>query len=276
MYGGAAVAWASRKLRVVALSSTEAEMVAGVTACKDIIFVRNVLHFMGVMLQCPTPLLIDNEGMWFNIRNSGVSGRTRHWQIWQYFARRCYQDQIISVHKVHTFDEVADILTKALPKSNPNYKRFRDFMMNVPATSMIASLGRLMQLVVHSTMPGIHNPNMSPAGTSASHYSDDDNESCSSSNTEYAGDFRPIYCAKCGSDNHLRSTCKNAFRTTEETGVPYSWNSNGTCTACSCTREGQQQVQFAIWNYGYCNWQYGTCTCADMFPGGPPQQPQQQ
>ena len=273
MYCGAAVAWASRKIRVVALSSTEAEMVAGVAACKDIIFVRHVLQFMGAVIQCPTPLLIDNEGMWFNIRNSGVSSRTRHWQIWQYFARRCYQDQIISVHKVHTLDEVADILTKALPKSDPNYKRFRNFMMNIPATSMLSSLGRLMQLVAHSTVPGIHNPNMSPAGTSASHYGDNDNESCSSSSTDDVVEylFLPTYCARCGSDEHLRSTCINAFRTTQETGVPYSFRPHGTCSALKCNNHGQLTAD------GKCNWQYETCTCPDMFAGSlPQQQPQQQ
>ena len=226
MYCGGAVAWASRKIRVVVLSSTESETVAGVTACKDIIFVRHILAFMGSTINGPTPLMIDSEGMWFNVRNSGVSSRTRHWEIWQHFARRCHQDRIISVHKIHTFDEVADILTKALPKSDTNYKRFRDYMMNIPASTMIATVGRLLRLVVHSTMPGIHNPNMSPAGTSASHLphdpykvpcynSEDENEQDLQNEQDFQEPDELLTCPVCHSRGiaHIAGAHDNGYAT---------------------------------------------------------------
>ena len=97
MRGNGAVCWASRKLKAVALSSTEAEICAGVAATKDIIFVRNVLTFMGAKPAGPTPLLIDNEGMWFNVRNAGVSARTRHWELWQQFVREAYSKLTLTV-----------------------------------------------------------------------------------------------------------------------------------------------------------------------------------
>ena len=31
----------------------------------------------------PVPTLIDNEGMWFNVRNASVSARTCHWELWE-------------------------------------------------------------------------------------------------------------------------------------------------------------------------------------------------
>ena len=48
----------------------------GVPAAKDIRFVLHVLDFFGVKINTSVPLLIDNAGMWFNIRNEGVSGWT--------------------------------------------------------------------------------------------------------------------------------------------------------------------------------------------------------
>ena len=79
----------------------------------------------------PVPLLTDNEGMWFNVRNASVSARTRHWELWQQFVRECYLRLLITIHLVSTAVEVADILTKALPKDDPRFKKFRDILMNI-------------------------------------------------------------------------------------------------------------------------------------------------
>ena len=130
MRGGCAVAWSSRKLRAIAMSSTEAEMCAGVAATKDIIFVRNVLTFMGKPPNGPTPLMIDNKGMWFNVRNSGVSARTRHWEMWQQFVREAFTNLKIAVLKTPGNFEVADILTKPAPREAHLYKSYRGTVLN--------------------------------------------------------------------------------------------------------------------------------------------------
>ena len=130
MYRNAAICWTSRKIKVKALSSAEAEIVAGVVACKDTIFVRGILQFMWIEIGKPTPLIIDSEAMWNNTRNIGVSQLNRHFAEWQLFVRDCYLKLIVSVHKTGTNDEVADILTKAMPKAEENFKRFRSTLMN--------------------------------------------------------------------------------------------------------------------------------------------------
>ena len=38
--------------------------------------------------------------------------------------RECYHRMIISVHKVDTDDEFADVLTKAIPKEDEKFGRF--------------------------------------------------------------------------------------------------------------------------------------------------------
>ena len=126
-----ALSWSSRKLRVAAQSSTEAETCAGVQGCKDLTFVRNVLSFMWVELDAPTPLLIDNEGMWFNVRNSGVSQRTRHFESWMHYVRENYMMGRISAHLVGTDDERADLLTKAMTKEDGCFWLFRAELLNL-------------------------------------------------------------------------------------------------------------------------------------------------
>ena len=131
MYMNAAVCWASRKIKVATTSTTESEVCAGVGAAKDLKFVRNILAFMWAAVDAATPLFIDNEGMWFNVRNVGVSQLTRHWEDWEQFVRECYARLVLNVHKVGTNEEWADILTKAIPKEDSRYKFFRNSMMNI-------------------------------------------------------------------------------------------------------------------------------------------------
>ena len=131
MYGNGPVAHSSRKIKVSAQSSTEAEICAGVAATKDIKFIRQILTFLKMTPNGPTPLLIDNEGMWFNVRNSGVTARTRHFESWQHFVRDAYENLVLTVHLIDTHSMIADILTKAMPKVIDYYKKFRDTIMDV-------------------------------------------------------------------------------------------------------------------------------------------------
>ena len=61
----------------------------------------------------------------------GVSARTRHYESWQHFVRDAFERLILSVHLVDTNSMVADILTKALPKLESNYFKFKNIIMNI-------------------------------------------------------------------------------------------------------------------------------------------------
>eukprot|EP00966_Prymnesium_polylepis_P251071 5805201-Prymnesium_polylepis.1 len=54
MYGNATVAYASKRQHSIALSSTEAEIMAASLAAADIIFLRGLLREMGVAMDEPT------------------------------------------------------------------------------------------------------------------------------------------------------------------------------------------------------------------------------
>ena len=56
----------------------------------------------------------------------------RHsWELWQQFVRECYLRLLITIHLVITTEEAADVLTKALPKDDYRFKKFRDILMNI-------------------------------------------------------------------------------------------------------------------------------------------------
>ena len=62
----------------------------------------------------------------------GLSAATRHWELWELYVRECYHRMIISVHKVDTDDEFADVLTKAIPKEDEKFGRFCATLLNLP------------------------------------------------------------------------------------------------------------------------------------------------
>ena len=57
-YGGP-IAFSSKRLKVVALSSAEAEYAAASYTCKEIVFIRNVCNDLGVQLDGPAVLAVD-------------------------------------------------------------------------------------------------------------------------------------------------------------------------------------------------------------------------
>ena len=87
--------------------------------------------------------MIDNEGMWFNVRNEGVSGRTRYWELWMHFVREMYLKLVLTPMKVESEDEDerADIFTKAMPKGESDFFKFRNELMNL-SPSDIAKLAK--------------------------------------------------------------------------------------------------------------------------------------
>ena len=61
---GSPVSWMSKKQRVVALSTTEAEYLAGTEATKEAVWIRSFLQTIGVPREkiLPIQLLGDNQG----------------------------------------------------------------------------------------------------------------------------------------------------------------------------------------------------------------------
>ncbi|KAD7478926.1 hypothetical protein E3N88_02062 [Mikania micrantha] len=115
-FGGGPIAWASTKQQTVALSSCEAEfMAATATACQAI-WLQNVLKELTGWETKKVKLKVDNKSAIELMKNPVFHGRSKHIDTRYHFIRECIEKELIVVEHVCGEDQVADILTKALPK----------------------------------------------------------------------------------------------------------------------------------------------------------------
>ncbi|GJY53496.1 putative ribonuclease H-like domain-containing protein, partial [Tanacetum coccineum] len=68
-----------------------------------------------------TEIHIDNESTICIVRNPVLYSKTKHIQIRHHFIRDCYKQRLINVVKVHTDDNVADLLTKGFDLARFNF-----------------------------------------------------------------------------------------------------------------------------------------------------------
>ena len=61
-----------------------------------------------------TKIHIDNESRICIVKNPVFYSKTKHIEIRHHFIRDAYEKKLIQVLKIHTDDNVADLLTKAL------------------------------------------------------------------------------------------------------------------------------------------------------------------
>jgi hypothetical protein len=109
----------SQKPSTIALSSTEAELDGGVSATKQIIWLRNQHEFLGHPQSEPTVLFADNTSMITLASNySGHTKRMRHCLQKVHFMMEQVRNSVIRLAYLKTEDHTADILTKPLPPSS--------------------------------------------------------------------------------------------------------------------------------------------------------------
>jgi hypothetical protein len=114
LMAGAAISWSSKLQSTPALSSTEAEYVAGSRAAQEAIWLRSLLEELGFSESEPTHLLCDNQGALALARNPVNHPRTRHIQLRFHFIRKAVARKQIFLEYCPTDEMVADVLTKGL------------------------------------------------------------------------------------------------------------------------------------------------------------------
>ena len=109
---GCLIACKSRGLKTVSLSSSEAEYFAIADECTEIIFIRNILCFLGVEIGYPIVVRCDNVGAIFLGYNAKTSQRTKHIDIKAYFIREYVDQGIVKIIFVKSEDNFSDMWTK--------------------------------------------------------------------------------------------------------------------------------------------------------------------
>ena len=112
---GAPIAWKSKAGKSVTLSSTEAEYVAASEIAKEAIFVKNILDSVGIKIELPITIRVDNVGAIYLANNYATSQRTKHIDIRAHFLREYIESGVLKVVFIRSEDNDADILTKNTP-----------------------------------------------------------------------------------------------------------------------------------------------------------------
>ncbi|GKC55911.1 hypothetical protein Tco_1083509, partial [Tanacetum coccineum] len=109
--------WQYKKQTIVATSTTEAEYVAAASCCGQVLWIQNQMLDYGFNFM-NTKIYIDNESTICIVKNPVYHSKTKHIAIRHHFIRDAYEKKLIQVLKIHTDDNVADLLTKAFDVSS--------------------------------------------------------------------------------------------------------------------------------------------------------------
>ncbi|GJQ93873.1 hypothetical protein Tco_0005012 [Tanacetum coccineum] len=115
--GDRLVSWSSKKQRSTAISTTEAEYIAMSGCCAQILWMRNgsQLKDYGFLFN-KIPLYCDNKSAIALSCNNVQHSRSKHIDIRHHFIREQVENGVVELYFVETNYQLADILTKALPR----------------------------------------------------------------------------------------------------------------------------------------------------------------
>lgn len=133
LLGSCCVSWRSKQQPTVAKSSTEAEYIALSGASDECIWLRRLLTEIGFQQKLPLVLFEDNRGAIDLSKNPKFHDRTKHIDVHFHSCRERVQNGDISVLHCPSDQMVADIMTKALPRTV--FERMRLMMGVVPEGS---------------------------------------------------------------------------------------------------------------------------------------------
>ena len=109
---GIPIAWRSKGMKTVVLSTTEAEYMALSKVVKELKFIVQLLQTMNVEVELPITVHVDNVGAIWLSNNHTTSDRTKHIDIRTSFVNKYQEDGKIIIKFVKSEENEADIFTK--------------------------------------------------------------------------------------------------------------------------------------------------------------------
>ncbi|GJW39666.1 hypothetical protein Tco_0065511 [Tanacetum coccineum] len=116
------------KQTALSISTTEAEYISAGKVCQQALWMKQALVDYGISLD-DIPIMCDNKGAIDLSKNPVQHSCTKHIEIRHHFLRDNVQKGNISIEKVSSEDNIADILTKPLKREPFNYLRLGLGMM---------------------------------------------------------------------------------------------------------------------------------------------------
>ncbi|GJT66810.1 putative ribonuclease H-like domain-containing protein [Tanacetum coccineum] len=118
--GSRLISWQCKKQTVVANSTTEAEYIAASHCCGQVLWIQNQMLDYGFNFM-QTKIHVDNESAICVVKNPVYHFKTKPIEIRHHFIRDSYEKRLIEMVKIHTDNNVADLLTKAFDVSRFNF-----------------------------------------------------------------------------------------------------------------------------------------------------------
>ncbi|GJZ70913.1 retrovirus-related pol polyprotein from transposon TNT 1-94, partial [Tanacetum coccineum] len=113
--GDRLVSWSSKKQRSTAISTTEAKYIAMSGCWAQILWMRSQLKDYGFLFT-KIPLHCDNKSAIALSCNNVQHSQSKHVDIRHHFIREQVENEVVELYFVETNYQLADILTKALPR----------------------------------------------------------------------------------------------------------------------------------------------------------------
>ncbi|GJW58943.1 putative ribonuclease H-like domain-containing protein [Tanacetum coccineum] len=114
------ISWQCKKQTIVANFTIEAEYVAATNCYRQVLWIQNQMLDYGFNFM-KTKIYIDNESTICIVKNPVFHSKTKQIEIRHHFIRDSYEKKLIQVIKIHTDQNVADLLTKAFDVSRFNF-----------------------------------------------------------------------------------------------------------------------------------------------------------
>ncbi|KAF5467582.1 hypothetical protein F2P56_011820 [Juglans regia] len=110
------VTWRCKKQNVVARSCAEAEFRAAAHGICKVLWIKRLLEELKVTNSLPMKLYCDNKAAIGIAHNLVLHDRTKHVEVDKHFIKEKIDSGVIYLPYISTAEQVADILTKGLPK----------------------------------------------------------------------------------------------------------------------------------------------------------------
>jgi len=114
--GGDPISWLSKRQSKVALSSNDAEIFAANEALRETMAIRHTLQELGIAQRQPIEVFEDNAQTILAAQRGLSGSRTKHLPLEQHYLNELERDKIVVFCKVGTKDQLADVMTKYIPK----------------------------------------------------------------------------------------------------------------------------------------------------------------
>eukprot|EP00253_Pinus_taeda_P027321 PITA_27321 len=121
--GSRLVSWFSKKQSSIALSTAKAEYVAAASCYTQLLWMMQTLQDFQITCTPPISILCDNTSAISISKNPVMHLKTKHIPIKYHFLREQVLEQKVKLEYVPSKEQVADILTKPLPRETFEYLR---------------------------------------------------------------------------------------------------------------------------------------------------------